>query len=64
MIDDMQELRQAVGLVYELLADPKLSQTIARMYRQLYHSLIEEGFSEDQALSILKAFTPQSNKTS
>ena len=57
-----QQLKQAMELVYEVMGDPKLAQSIARMYRQLYHSLKEEGFTDEQALTIVQAFKPSTTK--
>ena len=55
---ELEEIRTAMSLIYEVMADPKLAQAIARMYRQIHSALVEEGFSREEALTILKAFQP------
>jgi hypothetical protein len=45
--------RNVVINQFDLLADPKIIALIAKFKRSLFEALIEEGFTEEQALKIV-----------
>lgn len=47
--------KDSVAIQLEAFAEPESLQHIARFSRGLYLALVEEGFSEDQALEIVKS---------
>lgn len=46
-------IRMMYGTVLEIIADPETAEMEAAHARNLYNALLKEGFSEDEALSIV-----------
>jgi hypothetical protein len=53
---DKEELKEQMKMIYEVLGDSDTGRVIAKMFRNLYLGLIKEGFTEEQALQIVRAF--------
>ncbi len=50
------DIKQAMRVTYDLLGDPKMAKSVAKMYRNIYDALLVEKFTEPQALEIIKGF--------
>jgi hypothetical protein len=55
--DVLKELKKQMMVVYEVLKDPELIETIADFSSKLFMKLKEKGFTEDQAMMIVSAFS-------
>ncbi len=51
-----EQIKQMMGMLYEVLKEPEFVENIADIYRNLYLKLIEKGFSEEQAFQIILNF--------
>lgn len=49
-------VRQVTGMVEAFSSDDKFMPAIAKMCKKLFDSLIEEGFSETEAMQIVANF--------
>lgn len=51
-----EEMKKAMRITYDILGDPEMAKSVAKMYRNIYDALKGEGFTEEQALEIIKGF--------
>ena len=55
-MDPMAELRKQMRITYDLMGDPEMATSMAKMYRNLYEALKKENFTHDQAMQIVSGF--------
>jgi len=60
--NNMEELKEALGMVYKILCDTDLAESIAKMYKNIFDAMIKEGFTADQAIRILASLNIGNNK--
>lgn len=49
----VDEILEQMTKLFKLMSSDEFCSSIARMYRKIYESLIVQGFSEHDAMSIL-----------
>jgi hypothetical protein len=55
----MEDIKDQLKVIYQVLADPELGESIAKMYKNLFDSLVKQGFTEGQAMEIVGRFSLQ-----
>lgn len=55
-MEEMETIKKAMTLIYEIMDDSRLMKAVAKMYRRLYLNLMEEGFTSDEAMQIVTKF--------
>lgn len=56
MDQEMKDVVEALEMMLDFILNGKTISKIAKVYRSLYLSLIEEGFTDEQALEIVKGY--------
>jgi len=65
-MSDITQLKEQLAMAQEVMvaslknvsSNPELFTYAAKCYHLLYKELIEQGFSEEQAMSIVKNYNP------
>lgn len=52
-----EDLKEQMKLIYDIMCDPELVETIAEMSWQLFKKLKEKGFTDEQAIMIVGRYT-------
>jgi hypothetical protein len=53
----MNELKEQMKVVYEIMGDPELIESIANLSWNLYTALVAKGFSPEQAMLIVGRYS-------
>ena len=62
MKDEIKEVLEGVNLAMEvMIEDGTIFKNIAKVMRKLYNELLDEGFTEDQAASIVSNYKATGN---
>ncbi len=51
------EIKEQMKMVFEIMNDPELIKAITDMSWNLYTSLVDKGFSSDQAMQIVGRYS-------
>lgn len=51
-----REIKESIEQIFEIIGDEKLAKVIAKMFRNLYTALLEEGFTNQEAITIICNF--------
>jgi hypothetical protein len=60
MLNMNEEMKKTMRLTYELLSEPEMGTSIAKMYKNLFDALQTQGFSKEEAFQIILAFGSKS----
>lgn len=50
---DLNELKATMKWFYDVIASPEMAHAIAKMYRNIYKELLEQGFTDNEAITLL-----------